>query len=356
MSESSEYGREKGGKNTIRRPLRSEFKKKFARTGMDSHVGYKAGREVQLTPIEHAIAGAASGVVTRTFVQPLDVLKIRFQLQVEPTWRRGGGLYHGVLQSTLKIIQNEGLFGLWKGHVPAQLLSISYGIGQFWSYEIFTRAVSEYTDGKRKLTAVCGGLAGVCGTLVSLPCDVIRTRLVAQGTPKIYNGVINAFSKIVKQESVFSLWKGLLPTLAMSAPQTALVFYFYTSFLNISKYLFVNSEENNIAPWLSYSAVSGTAAGVCAKVCIYPLDVLKKRFQIIGFEEARRQFGKVVIYPSAWSCIVSITREEGLRAWFKGLWPSMLKGGASSGIIFVTYEATCTAFARRHLNQENDVS
>ena len=39
--------------------------------------------------------------------------------------------------------------------------------------------------------------------------------------------------------------------------------------------------------------MSGSAAGACAKVCVYPLDVLKKRLQIRGFEKARQQFGKV---------------------------------------------------------------
>lgn len=47
---------------------------------------------------------------------------------------------------------------------------------------------------------------------------------------------------------------------------------------------------------MSSTAVSGSAAGACAKVCVYPLDVLKKRLQIRGFEEARQQFGKVSVF------------------------------------------------------------
>ena len=48
--------------------------------------------------------------------------------------------------------------------------------------------------------------------------------------------------------------------------------------------------------WLSTSAVTGLVAGGCAKMCVYPLDVLKKRLQIRGFEEAREQFGKVSLF------------------------------------------------------------
>ncbi|XP_068246669.1 mitochondrial thiamine pyrophosphate carrier-like [Palaemon carinicauda] len=224
---------------------------------------------------------------------------------------------------------------------------------QFGSYAVLTKAVNDVSKGQTQLTAICGGLAGMCGTLVSMPCDVVRTRLVAQGTPKLYSGVMDAWIKIVRHEGPLSLWKGLLPTLAMSAPQTALIFYFYSGLLGLIVKLIGDSDSAE-SPWLSAAAISGSAAGAAAKVCVYPLDVLKKRMQIIGFEKARSQFGKVVVYENAWKCILSITREEGLKAWFKGLWPSVLKGAASSGVIFVSYEAVCNGFAHIHKDDVND--
>lgn len=47
---------------------------------MVSHVGYKAEKQDQLSPTNHACAGAVSGAVARAVLQPLDVLKIRFQV------------------------------------------------------------------------------------------------------------------------------------------------------------------------------------------------------------------------------------------------------------------------------------
>lgn len=47
-------------------------------------VGYDENQR-QLTSAQYAMAGAASGVITRLLLQPLDVLKIRFQIQTKPT-------------------------------------------------------------------------------------------------------------------------------------------------------------------------------------------------------------------------------------------------------------------------------
>lgn len=80
--------------------------------------------------VEHAVAGAISGFVTRCICQPLDVVKIRFQLQVEPITDHHVSKYRSLLQTFSTIIKEEGVVALWKGHVPAQALSVVYGMAQ----------------------------------------------------------------------------------------------------------------------------------------------------------------------------------------------------------------------------------
>ncbi|CAL4062177.1 unnamed protein product [Meganyctiphanes norvegica] len=301
-----------------------------------SHVSYQQKNKVRLSTFEHALAGGVSGFITRAVAQPLDVLKIRFQLQVEPTCGKRTGLYYGILQATAKIVNTEGLSGLWKGHVPAQFLTVAYGIGQFGSYAFLTRIASENGFGEsNSIRGTCGGISGMIGTLLSMPCDVVRTRVVAQGHPKQYSGMFDACRQILKKEGPQSLWRGLTPTLLQNAPQTALQFYFYNAFMKFAT-SFCGEDG-----FLTASAISGTAAGAFAKACTYPLDTLKKRIQMRGFEDARSQFGRVVKYKSMLECIAKVTQEEGVIAWFKGLWPSLLKATVSSGLIFVSYEFTC---------------
>lgn len=69
------------------------------------------------------LAGAMAGAVSRAAVTPLDVAKIRLQLQVEgPQHARYRGTWH-CLSSMVKA---EGLGSLWRGHVASQMLSVSY--------------------------------------------------------------------------------------------------------------------------------------------------------------------------------------------------------------------------------------
>ena len=157
-------------------------------------VGYDEGQS-QLTTFQYALAGATSGVVTRLLLQPLDVVKIRLQIQVESTDKKittgPTNKYRGLFQSLNRIAKEEGIKALWKGHIPAQLLSITYGCVQFTSFEALTKLAwniishEKYTELKPVTHFICGGLSGCCSSVLVQPIDVLRTRLVAQGEPKV---------------------------------------------------------------------------------------------------------------------------------------------------------------------------
>ena len=85
----------------------------------------------------------------------------------------------------------------------------------------------------------------------------------------------------------------------------------------------------------------GALSGLCSKTAIYPLDLLKKRLQVQGFEEARKSFGKVRYYRGLRHCIIDVVKEEGILGLYKGLSPSLLKAIAAAALIFTSYELTC---------------
>jgi solute carrier family 25 (mitochondrial thiamine pyrophosphate transporter), member 19 len=92
--------------------------------------------------------------------------------------------------------------------------------------------------------------------------------------------------------------------------------------------------------------VCGSAAGLCAKVVVYPLDVIKKRLQVQGFEYGNVVVGSSHKYRGLIDCAQRIVRLEGVRALYNGLSPSLFKAVVTTGLHFSTYEYSLL-FVRR---------
>lgn len=115
---------------------------------------------------KQAFAGAVAAFVTRFVCQPFDVLKIRFQLQVEPMSCRKSK-YMSMPQAVATIFRDEGIAGFWKGHMPGQALSIVYGVAQFWAFEEckdHAKRLNLYYHNENLANFVCGSMAGALGT------------------------------------------------------------------------------------------------------------------------------------------------------------------------------------------------
>ncbi|KAL2101163.1 hypothetical protein ACEWY4_002924 [Coilia grayii] len=297
------------------------------------------------SPEEAALAGSAAGMVTRALISPLDVIKIRFQLQIEQvSSRRPEGKYWSLVQASRRILREEGLPAFWKGHVPAQLLSICFGAVQFATFETLTEVVHKNTTYSCQTAGahfVCGGLAACSATVACQPLDTLRTRFAAQGEPKIYRNLRHAVFTMYGTEGMFTFYRGLVPTLVAVFPYAGLQFFSY----NILKGLTgpQNSKESKGG---LQSLMCGSLSGVISKTLTYPFDLFKKRLQVAGFEEARKHFGQVRTYQGFRDCVVCIAREEGIRGFFKGLSPSLVKAAASTGLTFFTYEVFVNLLVR----------
>lgn len=197
-------------------------------------VGYDPEAEGRvLTNVQVAMAGSLAGLITRALISPVDVIKIRFQLQVERLSHKDpGAKYHSILQATRQILKEEGPTAFWKGHVPAQLLSIGYGAVQFMSFEMLTELAHRAIEpgaSKFSLHFFCGGLSACLATLTVQPVDVLRTRLAAQGEPKVYKTLLEAVMTMYRTEGPLAFYRGLHPTLLAIFPYAGFQFAFYNS-------------------------------------------------------------------------------------------------------------------------------
>ncbi|XP_001360257.3 mitochondrial thiamine pyrophosphate carrier isoform X1 [Drosophila pseudoobscura] len=296
-----------------------------------------------LVQLLQALGGGVAGGLTRTLVQPFDVIKIRFQMQVEPVGKHGyESKYQGLLHAFRSIYKEEGLRGIWRGHNSGQVLSITYAVVQFWSYEqlrVKAHKMPFFDDRPLLLYFVCGGLAGCLGTVAAQPFDVIRTQVVAADptSKRSRMSSLRGVHFVHSTEGLRGLSRGLVFTLAQIFPLVGANFLIY-KYLNALVLFIVkksNPDHNIPGPCLF---VNGALAGVSSKLLVYPADLMKKRMQLHGFHQDRQTFGRNPICPTAKQCFMTTLKGEGISGFYKGVSPTLLKSGLSSAFYFTFYD------------------
>ncbi|BAT80252.1 mitochondrial thiamine diphosphate carrier 2-like isoform X1 [Vigna umbellata] len=305
-----------------------------------------------------ATAGALSGAVSRTVTSPLDVIKIRFQVQLEPTssWAllrkdlSTPSKYTSMVQASKDIFREEGIRGFWRGNVPALLMVMPYTSIQF----TVLHKLKTFASGSSKtenhmnlspyLSYMSGAIAGSAATVGSYPFDLLRTILASQGEPKVYPNMRTAFVDIVQTRGFQGLYAGLSPTLVEIIPYAALQFGTYDTFkrwtMAWNQRQYSNSTAENISSFQLF--LCGVSAGTCAKLATHPLDVVKKRFQIEGLQRHPRYGARVEhrAYSNMLDAIKRILQMEGWAGLYKGIVPSTVKAAPANAVTFVAYELT----------------
>ncbi|KAG9134399.1 hypothetical protein Leryth_023784 [Lithospermum erythrorhizon] len=324
-----------------------------------------------------AASGAISGAVSRTITSPLDVIKIRFQVQLEPTihWsllRREAyakSKYTGMLQATKDIFREEGLRGFWRGNVPALLMVMPYTAIQFTVLNKLKTFVSgssksglifilskknEILDSVTWVAYLLsfitsGAVAGCAATVGSYPFDLVRTILASQGEPKVYPNMRSAFAEILRTRGFPGLYAGLTPTLVEIIPYAGLQFGTYDTFKRWvmewnHRSSYPNEDDDTLSSFQLFFC--GLAAGSCAKAVCHPLDVVKKRFQIEGLQRDPRYGARVErdAYKGMYDALRRIMYNEGWNGLYKGIVPSIIKAAPAGAVTFVAYEFTSDWF------------
>lgn len=301
-----------------------------------------------------AFAGAMTGAMTRFITQPFDVLKIRFQVQVDPRSDGKSSRYQGMWQGFRKVYAEEGARGLMRGHASGQIISISYAIVQYWSYERFrdlAHMVSYLDDRPSLRHFLCGGFSGCMGAVASQPFDVVRTLVVVvdPNSDRSRLSPLQGVRLVYRQFGMRGIMTGLPFTMAETFPLVGINFLVY-KFLNSLVLAEKQSLQSQVKPARyakcteinqihgAFLFLNGALAGVAAKTVIYPVDVLRKRIQLDSFKQEGHLYGPSPDCPKVLHCIATTFRNEGLHGFYKGIAPTLVKSALTSAFYFTTYD------------------
>ncbi|KAM7273471.1 hypothetical protein ACFE04_028135 [Oxalis oulophora] len=156
-----------------------------------------------LSAAAHLTAGAIGGLAASLIRVPTEVVKQRMQT----------GQFNSAPNAVRLIVAKEGFKGLYAGYGSFLLRDLPFDAIQFCIYEQLRlgykkAAQRELNDPEN---AVIGAFAGALTGAITTPLDVIKTRLMVQGSGNQYKGIIDCVQTVVREEGPAALLKGIQP-------------------------------------------------------------------------------------------------------------------------------------------------
>ena len=192
---------------------------------------YNAGAPIPF--YQKALSGMVSGAMAVCIGTPFDVALVRMQNDGSrpPAERRG---YTNVFNALSRVAKEEGVTSLWKGLSPNILRGMSMNVGMMACYDQAKQTIQLITKDpdptipslQTKLGSAA--TAGFCCAFLSLPFDMIKSRLMNQipdpSTGKMpYSGIVDCTSKIARQEGVAAFWRGFSAYYGRCAPHAMII-------------------------------------------------------------------------------------------------------------------------------------
>ncbi|CAO3627981.1 unnamed protein product [Cunninghamella blakesleeana] len=223
----------------------------------------------------------------------------------------------------------------------------------FVSYGGILRYLQPNVETVPSLTQVyiagCG--AGMACFLFSTPSDLIKIK--AQMS-KIDKSSWEVSKEVFYRNGIKGFYQGGWITLIRDAPSYGIYFWVYEG---MKRYLEIEKESNSQQAWRYLLA--GGLAGTISWTSIYPLDVVKSRLQMQmiptttkitnqqlptsssinnDIRNTLQPLNQKPHYTSIKDCVVRSYQSDGIRVFFRGLLPTVLRGFPVNAVTFWVYE------------------
>lgn len=177
--------------------------------------------------IGNCASGGAAGATSLCVVYPLDFARTRLAADVGSGGQRE---FNGLVDCIKKIALKDGPGGLYRGFGISVIGIVFYRASYFGLFD--TGKAVLFPDAKKASTLKLWAYAQfvtVTAGIISYPLDTVRRRLMMDSgrAEKMYNGTMDCFAKIAKDEGPRAFFKGSLSNV-IRGTGGALVLVFYS--------------------------------------------------------------------------------------------------------------------------------
>ncbi|CEJ56594.1 hypothetical protein PMG11_02796 [Penicillium brasilianum] len=304
----------------------------------------------QLSPWKGVVSGTTAAILANVLVYPLDVVKTRLQVQVHQHRTKHGdeaadhsrmqdAQYTGAVDAVRKILQQDGISGLYSGLESSIAGTASMNFAYFyWSaaartvyqhalryhgIEDFNSIIKEFGLG-----AVGGALAQLCTTPISVIATRQQTRKACDGQQSMWETMMEIVSS---EDGWTGLWRGLKVNLILVI--NPMITYGVYQWLR-GGLVGLKKHVGSLDAFLL-----GALSKVLATIATHPLIVAKTMLQSKPPPQRRgrpfRGFTEVLVY---------IVKHEGVLRLYKGLIPQIVKGFVVQGLMMMLKERSVFSF------------
>ncbi|NWH81176.1 S2548 protein, partial [Piaya cayana] len=197
--------------------------------------------------VDTALASVAAGFVSVSISTPVDLVKIRLQMQTQPYTEAnvklkatvpGCPVYRGPIHCFRTVLQKEGIAGIYRGAGAMLLRDVPGHFFYFIPYTFFCGWITP--DGcvspNPSSIWLAGGVAGAISWATSNPMDVVKSRLQADGVYlNKYKGTLDCILQSYQNEGLKVFFRGIAINTVRGFPVSSAMFLGYELSLKAMK-------------------------------------------------------------------------------------------------------------------------
>eukprot|EP00897_Mesotaenium_endlicherianum_P007181 jgi/Mesen1/6491/ME000331S05604 len=167
----------------------------------------------------------------------------------------------------------------------------------------------------------------------------------AQGD--LYKGFGAAFRKIVREEGVGALYRGVWPPLVAVVPSSAINFYTYETLKR--KWQEKHGTDKEPAPFLPL--LLGAASGAVSTAATYPLEAARKHLSMSAVPGKASE----KLYAGVGEAMNAVLKEQGFQGLYRGLPAQLLAVVPATAVGFLVYETAKRALVADKEERRDEV-